>query len=129
MDKLTLIVLFAVGSVFVILLIKKYAPEYAVVASLSVSCIIIFFVVADIGEIIKTFTELVSQTGGQGKSWAESIVKVTAISFVGQWGSGLCRDSGENSIADKLETSVKIIILIICLPYINTLFTVAKNAI
>ena len=126
MEKLIYIVLFSVSSVFVILMIKKYAPEYSLIASICVSCLIIFFVATEMSEIVKSILSFASEGDSLGQ-WTNSVIKVTVISFVGQWGCGICRDAGENSIADKLETAVKIIILIVCLPYINMLFTVAKD--
>ena len=126
MDKILYIVLFSVGSIFIILLIKKYAPDYSVIASICVSCMIIFFVASDVGEVVDNVISLTSQGDTTGQ-WTNSVIKVSVISFIGQWGATICRDSGENSIADKLETAVKILILVICLPYINMLFTVAKE--
>ncbi len=126
MEKLIYIVLFSISTIFIMLLIKKSAPEYSVIASICVSCMIIFLVAGDINEIVKSIMNLASETDSTGQ-WANSVMKVTVISFIGQWGCSICRDSGENSIAEKLETAVKIMILIICLPYINMLFTVAKE--
>ena len=113
MDKIFLIIFFGIGAVFIILAIKKYAPEYALGASICACCAVIVFVLSDIGEIIS--------------QWSGSIFKIALISFIGQWGISICRDAGENSIADKLETAVKVLVLIICLPYINMLFKMAEE--
>ena len=126
MEKLIYLVLFSVGAVFVILLIKKYLPDYSLIASVCVSCMIIFLVTSEISEITKSILSFASEGDSSGQ-WTSSVIKVSLISFIGQWGCGICRDAGEISIADKLETAVKIMILIICLPYINMLFTVAKD--
>lgn len=126
MEKLLSLLFFSVGAVFVILAIKKYAPDYSVVISICASCMIIFFVITDIGEVVEFAKNILTQGNVNGQ-WINSIMKVTLISFVGQWGIGICKDAGENSIAEKLETAIKIMILLICLPYIKMLFSVATE--
>ena len=126
MNKIYLIVLFGIACLFIIITIKKYAPEYAMVASICAGINIITFVVVDFSEIIDFFSS-VSNMGGISNRWMKSIMQITSICFLGQWGIQLCRDAGENSIADKMETAIKILVLIICLPYINMLFEMANN--
>lgn len=126
MDKIFLIIFFGIGAVFIILAIKKYAPEYALGASICACCAVIVFVLSDIGEIISFISNIISY-GKINSQWSGSIFKIALISFIGQWGISICRDAGENSIADKLETAVKVLVLIICLPYINMLFKMAEE--
>ncbi len=126
MDKIFLIILFGIGAVFIILTIKKYAPEYALLASICAGSIIILFVITDMGEIV-SFISSIKEFGKLNNQWLKSMVKIALMSFLGQWGTQICRDAGENSIADKMETAIKILVLVICLPYINTLFKMAAE--
>lgn len=126
MDKIFLIIFFGIGAVFIILAIKKYAPEYALGASICACCMVVVFVLSDIGEIISFISNIIAY-GKINSQWSGSIFKIALISFIGQWGISICRDAGENSIADKLETAVKVLVLIICLPYINMLFKMAEE--
>ncbi len=126
MDRMYLIVLFGIASVFLIIIIKKYSPEYAMLASLCAGIIIISLVVFDVGEIGALFNAI-KEAGSLNNQWTKSIIKIAAISFLGQWGVQLCRDCGENSIADKIETGIKISVLVICIPYINMLFKMATE--
>lgn len=126
MDKIFLIILFGITTVFIILAIKKQSSDYALAISICAGCIIILFVISDILEII-TFISSVIEYGQINGEWAGSIGKIALISFAGQWGIQICRDAGENSIADKMETAVKILVLIICLPYINMIFKMAAE--
>ncbi len=126
MEKIITIVFVALGAVFISALVKKYAPDYSVAISICATVIIIFFILTELTEALDFFENLMSEGSINGQ-WINSIVKVTVISFVGQWGVGICRDAGENSIAEKIELAVKVMILVICLPYIKILFTVADE--
>ena len=46
------------------------------------------------------------------------------VCFIGQWGSRLCVDAGENFLAEKMETAVKITVTGLSLPYIEKLFQI-----
>lgn len=120
MDKLYLITLFGIASVFIITAIKKYVPDFAFVSSICAGVIIVFFV---IGEIIEIRSYILSWIEtGINVQYASTLMKICAISFLGQWGIQLCRDAGENVIADKMETAIKVIVIVLCFPYIDMLF-------
>lgn len=121
MDKIFIITLFGIASVFVVLAIKKYSADFSFVASLCAGIIILFFV---INEFIQVKDYLLKWGSKEfvDQNYTLTLIKICVISFVGQWGIQLCRDSGENSIADKMETSIKVIIVILCFPYIDMLF-------
>lgn len=120
MDKLYLITLFGIASVFIITAIKKYSPDYAFVSSICAGIIIVFFVISEIIEIRKYILSW-SETG-INVQYASTLMKICVISFLGQWGIQLCRDAGENVIADKMETAIKVIVIVLCFPYIDMLF-------
>ncbi len=119
MDKIYVLIPFALLSVFVILPIKKYSPVIALAASVCAGTMILIFVLDGIIEIKEQMSAIGTVVDA---GWIGSVIKITLISFIGQWGIQLCRDAGENSVADKCETAVKILVTVICLPYIEKLF-------
>lgn len=120
MDKLYLITLFGIASVFIITAIKKYAPDFAFVSSICAGVIVVFFVIGEINEIRKYILSWMEN--GINVQYAATLMKICVISFLGQWGIQLCRDAGENVIADKMETAIKVIVIVLCFPYIDMLF-------
>ena len=126
MDKIYLVVLFGIASVFIIMAVKKHSVEFAFVASFCAGCIILFFVVGEIGQVREYITKWTDNTLINSK-YAGTLLKICIISFVGQWGIQLCRDAGEGAIADKMETAVKVIMVILCFPYIDMLFKLVSE--
>ncbi len=126
MDKLFLIILFGIASVFIIMAIKKHSAEFAFIASLCAGCIILFFVVTEIGQVREYINKWTKSTLINSE-YSKTLIKISIISFVGQWGIQLCRDAGEGTIADKMETAVKVIMVILCFPYIDMLFNLVAE--
>ncbi len=121
MEKIYVLIPFVLFSVFVIIPIKKHSPTIALAASVCAGVMILIYVLDGMIEI-KEHIGVIGSAAGMDNEWLVSVIKITLISFIGQWGIQLCRDAGENSVADKCETAVKIIVTVICLPYIDKLF-------
>ncbi len=126
MEKVFTIVLFGILSITVLILIKKYIPSYALVASILLGCVITLFLLEEISEI-RAFITSFGEKSGLNSQWLGTIIKITLISFLGQWGVQMCIDAGERSVADKMEMAIKIIVLVICIPYIELIFSFAME--
>jgi len=67
---------------------------------------------------IREFSSL-SSLGGR---YLTPVLKITGIAYVTQIGAELCRDSGENAIAQSVETAGKIAITVTALPVAREAF-------
>ena len=121
MERIGILVVFAAACVFAVSVIKRNMPQYTLLASLCAGTAIFMFVLGDAVTVIESFKSLCSKTGIDA-SLLVPVVKICGVTFLGQLGIQLCRDAGENIIGDKLETVVKICVIVLCLPSINTLF-------
>lgn len=124
MDNILLILLFCIACAFILAMIRKQMPDFALIASLCAGCILFFYLMGDVTAVISHITAWGQKANLNGQ-WLTSIIKICGIAFIGQWGIQFCRDAGENSLADKLETAVKISVFILCIPYIDQLFELA----
>ena len=87
------------------IVLKNYSREFTLFVNL-VCAVIIFSIIAN-----------------DLKSIIDKVLKILGISMLAQLLSDLCRDNGENTLANQTELSAKIIILITSLP----LFTAIIN--
>lgn len=122
MDKIILIVLFGIAAAASVVFLKKYSPEYVIPVALCAGAVILLYILGDVLEI-KDRIEMLLPLNLE-KEYLRSIGKITCVCFLGQWGSKLCADLGENSIAEKMETAVKITVTGLSLPYIEKLFQI-----
>ena len=123
MTRLGSVLLLALIGLLAALLIKKRMPEIAAVLSVCVGAAILLLILPDAGELYRQMTAL----GSAQSEILLSVTKITAMGFLGQWGAQICRDSGENHVADQIETALKVMILLQCLPYFTRLFSLAEQ--
>lgn len=50
-----------------------------------------------------------------------TMLKVTGIAYIAEFGVQACKDAGENAIASKVELGAKILILSLCVPVVMNL--------
>lgn len=125
MEKIYSVILLAVAGVLIIIAIKSFSQEYSKITAIVLGIILGGFVLSELIGIINIIKNI-AQSTNINTDWLKSIFKICLVSFLGQWGAQICRDSGENAIADKLETAVGITVVIICQPYFVELISLAS---
>ena len=104
------------------IVLKNYSREFTLFVNL-VCAVIIFSIIAnDLKSIIDKMVSLTDSVSVISP-YIKIMLKILGISMLAQLLSDLCRDNGENTLANQTELSAKIIILITSLP----LFTAIIN--
>lgn len=108
-------------SLILSILLKEYKKEYAVYVLVVCGIIIILYSIDTIKEIF-SFVKSVSNN-----NFINLLLKITGISILSEYAMSICKDSGETSIAGKIDFGSKIIIISLSIPVIsNTLETLVK---
>lgn len=123
MSLLNLIVLICAFSV-ISLLLKKYASEYSLLLNIIISIIIFLYLCPNIINIINQIKNLINISNIPDK-YILILFKTLGICFLVQFASDTCKDSGETSLASKIEIIGKIIILTISMPLFNEITQIA----
>jgi len=63
--------------------------------------------------------------GGEFTSYYSVMMKGLGIAVLGECASGICRDCGETSVAGGVETCTRISILLVSLPLLKELISIA----
>ena len=104
-------------------LLKEHKPEFKIYISIAVG-IIIFIIAAD---KLKDFIYLINnltQKVSINQEFIRILLKITGISILTEFAVSICKDSGESSIASKIDLGGKIIILSMSIPIITSLLEV-----
>lgn len=105
-------------------ILKEYKREYKIYCVLIGGAIIIFFSLETINSIIKFIKEF---SVAYNNGFIEILLKITGISILTEYAVSICRDSGESSIANKIDFGGKIIIISLSIPIIsNTVGSLTK---
>ena len=103
-------------SLIIIIIVRQYKPEFTLYVSLLAGALILIFIMDKIGGIIDLLTSLANKTAINNQ-FLLLLIKITGIAFL----TSLCKDSGENAIANKVDMGGKVIIVSMSIPIISSL--------
>ena len=98
--------------------IKQHKPEIALLISVSAAIIILIMVADYLTQAVTVFTQLSEKTGVDS-NLLSSILKIIGIGYITEFSAGICEDSGNKSIGDKILFGGKIIILVVAMPVLS----------
>ncbi|NLJ41892.1 MAG: stage III sporulation protein AD [Clostridiales bacterium] len=106
--------------------IKQEKPEMAILVSIAAG-VLIFFIFADkLPYVVETFNTIVSKTKID-TLFIRTLLKIIGIAYITEFGSQICKDTGETAIASKIELGGKVIIMVLGLPILTALTETILN--
>ena len=126
MEEVIKIVGISLISLIIVIIIKQYKPEFAIYISI-ITGISIFFLIMDRFEGIINLLKTISSKSGINQQFLELLLKMTGIAFLAEFAINLCKDSGEGSIASKIEIGSKVVIVSMSIPIITSLLEVINK--
>ena len=118
----------AIGLMAAILAItvKQHRPEIAIIITTGATIIILFMVADYIFNAVSVLSQL-SEKAGVNSSLLSSILKIIGVGYISEFSAGICEDSGNKSIGDKISFAGKIIILIVALPVLTAVIDIISE--
>ncbi len=104
-----------------VVFLKQVKPEYAIICLVVGSVVILLYIFNYLTKIFVFFQEIVERTG-VSYSLFVSMLKIVGLGYLIEFSANVCRDSGNNSIADKVVLAGKIMIFVVSMPIITNLF-------
>ncbi len=113
-------------AVIIIVILKQYRPEFAIYVSIIAGVVILLMCVDTVSGIINLLQDIASKTNINGE-FLKILIKITGIAILTEFAVSICKDSGESSVASKIDVGGKIIIISMSIPIIRALLeTVLK---
>ncbi len=106
-------------TLIITIILKETKKEYAIYAVLIGGAIIIFYSMDMVKSIIDFIQEL-SHNSNYNNAFISLLLKITGISILTEYAVSICKDAGENSIANKIDFGGKIIVISLSIPVIST---------
>lgn len=116
----------AVSVTAIILILKEIKPEFTVLVSTAFGIVVLSFLFTPVKEIVSSVYSIAQQTG-IGNEIISPIIKITGISLIAEFASSICTDAGQNGIASKVESAVKITVLALSVPMITQVLNTVLN--
>ena len=95
--------------------IKKEFSLYAVIIGTSIILFLSFDTLRNIIEFIENLTKNIPG------DFIKVLIKMTGIAILTEYGTSICKDTGETAIASKIELGGKIIMIALSMPIISVL--------
>lgn len=113
----------SIFAVIMIIILKNYRPEMALVLSIITGIGIMLYAISKMSSVINVLNDLVSKSG-VNTDFLLIIIKVIGIAYIVEFGKNVCIDAGQSSIATKLEMAGKAVIVVLTIPLISSLVNV-----
>ena len=117
--------IFALAATGAIIVIRRTNSEIAVLASATAGVLIFGYIIKASLPLFEFIRELTSESGVS--SYFSVMLKALGISMCCRIGAEICRDSGESTLASKIELAGKVSIVLISIPIVKQLLEIAKD--
>ena len=114
---------FAFCFIMVIAFVKEYKPEFVLPISVCAGGVFFYYILAQTGSIFERVRDI-SQTVGVDILYIEILFKIIGISYLCEFASAVCRDSGQTAFSVKIDLAGKLLILTASLPVFTELIDV-----
>lgn len=105
------------------IVLKNYSKEFTFLINIVCTIIIFTLISKDLKGIVDRLTSISNEISVL-LPYIKIMLKILGISMIAQLLSDLCRDNGENTLANQMELSAKIIILVTALPLFTTIMDI-----
>lgn len=109
-----------------IMLVKTHKPEIAIQISILTGIIIFIFIAAKLSAVLDLLRNFIEKVDID-TSYINVLIKIVGIAYIAEFGSEICKDAGEASIASKIELAGKVIIAALAFPIITSLLDLIVN--
>lgn len=106
-------------TLIITIILKENKKEYAIYSVLIGGSIILLYSMGTIKTIVD-FAKSLSVNLKYNNIFITLILKITGIAILTEYAVSICKDSGENAIANKIDFGSKIIVISLSIPIIST---------
>ncbi len=107
-------------------IIRPIRSDFAVIIAIVGGLIILFMVIDYLSNVFEIFRNIIGITGLNSNLYT-LLLKIIGIGYLIEFTSGICADTGNSSLGDKVLLGGKIIILVMALPIITNILQIVME--
>jgi stage III sporulation protein AD len=115
-----------VAATITILVIKAEKPEVAIQISIVTGIVIIILLISKLSAVLELINSYARKINID-MAYFSTLLKIVGVAYIAEFGAEICRDTGETSIASKIELAGKVIIAVLAVPIITSLLELIIN--
>ena len=127
MDIVKIIGIGIIGTIASVI-VKETKPSLAIGISIATTMVIFAYAISALDysvSVIKNICDRVEIDPGA----IGAVIKMTGVSYLAEFGAGVCLDAGERAIASKIELAGKVIIVTLSIPVLVSLLNLLVSII
>lgn len=113
-------------SLALIMLLKQYRPEFALLASVTSALILLIYGIAKAGEIISAVRSLTERAGIDEQN-VMLVLKALGICYIVQIAKDVCADSGQTALSDRIDFIGKVTVVAMSLPLLTQIIGIVMQ--
>ena len=102
-------------TLIITLMLKEYKKDFAIYVSLIGGMLILILIV----DYLKGIVNFIISISDSNNEFIVLLIKITGISILTEFAISVCRDCGENSIANKVDLGGKVIVISLSIPVLS----------
>lgn len=114
MEIIKIIIIGIIAGLIAVLL-KNDKPEIAMQISLAAGVVIFILMISKLTVVIQAMQEIANRIN-LNVVYLNTVLKIIGIAYLASFGVEICKDSGQHSIAGKIEFAGKILIITLAIP-------------
>jgi len=107
----------------IIIILRVQKPEIAVQASIVTGLVIFMLLASKLSAVIELLDSYADKADIK-PIYFTTVLKITGIAYIAEFGAEVCKDAGENAIASKIELAGKVTIVVLAVPIITSLLDI-----
>ena len=123
MDIIIKIVAISLITCIATILIKPLRSDFSIFIAITGGLIIIFMIINYLTGIFASFSQIVNITGLNGGVYT-FLLKIIGIGYLIEFTAGICADTGNSSLGDKVLLAGKIVIMVMALPIVMSILEI-----
>lgn len=105
------------------IIVKPIRSDFSIIIAIVGGLIILFMVIDYLSSVFETFRNIIGITGLNSNLYT-LLLKIIGVGYLIEFTAGICSDTGNSSLGDKVLLGGKIIILVMALPIITNILQI-----
>ncbi len=123
MDIIIKIVAIGLITCLATLIVKPVRSDFAIFIAIAGGLVILFLILDYVSDIFEVFKNIISTTGVSSELY-KILIKIIGIGYLIEFAVGVCNDTGNSSLGDKILLGGKIVIMVMALPIVTNILQI-----
>ena len=123
MEVIFKIIAIALLTVIATVVVKPVRSDFALVIALTGGILVLMLVLGYVGQVFSVISDIVSLSGVSSSLYT-LLLKIVGVGYLVEFTAGICSDTGNSSLGDKVLLGGKVIILVMALPIVTNILQI-----